>query len=210
MKNRRNSTTAIAFLLLAISVPFVSGCARPAFLSGIGLGGKYQEGKQEITTRRGNVDKAIQSLEAVVREDPTYRDSLTLLGRAYYMRGRYQDALEILARALRVNSEDEIAWMALGITQLRLGDDEKGMKTLEGGLTLFSRVSTEGYRGFKYWDRAGNVKITLRRAIAVARKGLEGKDNLIRAVENLFAAIDEEEYNLRTESSIDRRRELGR
>ena len=197
----------VAFLLLPINVILLSGCGRPAFLAGIGSGGKYMEGREEVMARRGNVDKAIQSLEAVVKEDPTYRDSLTLLGRAYYMRERYQVAWAILQRALVVNPEDEIAWMALGMTQLRLGEDEQGLKTVQGGLTLFSKVSVEGYRGFKYWDRAGKVKGVLRRTIVVARKGLEEKENIIRAVENTLAAIDEEEYNLRMESSIDRRRE---
>jgi len=179
-------------------------------LAGIGTGGKYSEAKEEITRRRGgNADRAIVSLETVVREDPTYRDSLTLLGRAYYMKGRYQDAYQILQRAVKVNREDEIAWMVLGITQLRLGDDEEGLKAVQGGLTLFGRVSTEGYRGYRYWDRAGKVKTTLRRAVNEARKGIEEKENIVRAVENTLAVIDEEESNLQMEQSIDRRRELG-
>ena len=202
------SAKRLTMMLALMSLMSVSACGRPTFLAGIGTGGKYSEAKEEITRKRGgNIDKAIQSLETVVREDPTYRDSLTLLGRAYYLKGRYQDALQILQRAVAVNSEDEIAWLALGISQLRLGDDEKGIKTTQGGLTLFSRVSTEGYRGYRYWDRAGKVNLVLRRAVAVARKGSEERDNSIRAVENLLAAIDEEEYYLRTEAAADRRRE---
>ena len=207
---RHRRLSVIAYLLLALSLSLVWNCSRPAFLAGIGIGGKYSEAKEEITRRRGgNIDKAILNLAAVVKEDPTYRDSLTLLGRAYYMKGMYQDASQILDRALRVNPDDEIAWMALGMTQLRLGDDQKGMKTVQGGITLFSKVSTEGYRGFKYWDRAGKVKTTLRRTIAVARKGLEERENIIRAMENMLATIDEEEYYLRTEAATDRRREHG-
>jgi len=196
---------AIAYLLLAISLPSIPGCSRPAFLVGIGTGGRYSEAREEISRRRGgNVDKAILNLETVVREDPTYKDSLTLLGRAYYIKGRYGDARLILQRALAVNNEDEIAWMVLGITQLRLGENDKGLETLRGGLTLFSKNSVEGYRGFTYWDRAGKVKIALRRAIFVARKGLEEKENLIRSMENFLAVVDEEEWNLVIERPIDR------
>lgn len=208
MKKLSHRFSIIACFLSAFSLAFVAGCGRPAFLAGIGAGGKYSEAREEITRKRGgNIDKAIQSLETVVREDPTYRDSLTLLGRAYYLKGRYQDALQILQRAVAVNAEDEIAWLALGISQLRLGDDEKGIKSTQGGLTLFSRVSTEGYRGYRYWDRAGKVNVVLRRAVVAARKGLEERDNFIRAVENLLAAIDEEDYYLRTEATTDMRRE---
>src|SRR3989338_157970 len=198
MTNRRNSTMAIAYLLLAISLPSIPGCSRPAFLVGIGTGGRYSEAREEISRRRGgNVDKAILNLETVVREDPTYKDSLTLLGRAYYIKGRYGDARLILQRALAVNNEDEIAWMVLGITQLRLGENDKGLETLRGWLTLFSKNSVESYRGYTYWDRAG-------RAFFTAQKGLDEKENLMRSAENLLTAIDEEEWNLGLEKQIDR------
>jgi len=195
----------MGYLLLAFNLVLASACSRPAFLVGIGTGGKYLEAKEEITRKRGgDIEKAIRSLEAVVREDPTYKDSLTLLGRAYYVKGRYGDAKLILQRALVVNKEDEIAWLMLGMTQLRLGENDNGLETLRGGLTLFSKNSVEGYRGFTYWDRAGKVKIALRRAIFVARKGLEEKENLIRSMENFLAVVDEEEWNLVIERPIDR------
>lgn len=198
----------LSFGALAISLLLVS-CSRPAFLGGIGTGGKYLEAKEEITRKRGgNIDKAIVSLETVVRDDPTYRDSLTLLGRAYYIRERYGDAKLILQRALAVDKQDEIAWLTFGITELRLGENQKGLEATQGGLTLFGKVSTEGYRGYKYWDRAGKVKIVLRRAVGTARKGLEDRENLIRSIENLLAAIDEEEWMLRSEKSMDLQREL--
>jgi tetratricopeptide (TPR) repeat protein len=198
----------VSLWVFVISLALAS-CTRPAFLGGIGTSGKYLEAKEEITRKRGgNIDKAIVSLETVVREDPTYRDSLTLLGRAYYKRERYGDAKLILQRALAVNKEDEIAWLTIGLAELRLGENERGLEATQGGLTLFSKVSTEGYRGYKYWDRAGQVKIATRRAVNEARKGLGEKENLVRSVENLLAAIDEEEWNLRNEKGRDLWREL--
>ncbi len=202
-------SSTIGCFLLATIVTFVFGCSRPALY--VGVGGKYNEAKEEITRRRGgNPDKAIANLEAVVGENPMYQDSLTLLGRAYYMKGRYRDAFQILERAVTVNKEDEIAWLVLGMTQLRLGEDDKGLETVQGGLTIFSRVSVSGYRGYLYWDRAGRVKSALRRTVTVVRKGLEEKENLVRSVENMLAAVDEEEWNLRLEAGLDRRRDLGR
>jgi len=75
------------------------------------------------------MDRAIVALESVVKENPTYRDSLTLLGRAYYKRGRYEDARQILMRAVAVNKEDEIAWLVLSMAMLRMGENEKGLET---------------------------------------------------------------------------------
>ena len=199
-------------LFIAILV-FVASCSRPGLLTGLGTGGKYLEAREEITRRGCNVDKAIQNLETVVRDDPTYRDSLTLLGRAYYMRSRYGDAKPILERAVIVNQKDEIGWLVLGITRLRLGEDETGLKEVHGGLTLFSKVSKPGegnyagYRGYRFWDRAGNVRAALSRAVFAAQKGLDGKDDAVRAVERLVAAADAEEWALRREKTSDMRRE---
>jgi tetratricopeptide (TPR) repeat protein len=201
----------LGIYLLALSSFLAGGCSRPEFLSSIGTGGKYLAGKEEVTRRRGgNFDTAIVNLTAVVKEDPTYKDSLTLLGRAYYLKEMYRDAFQILQRALVVNPDDEIAWMALGIAQLRLADDEKGLKSLQGGLTLFGKVSTPGYRGFSHWDRAGKIKAILRRAVITVRNGSEGKkEDMVRAIETLLAAIDEEEWQLRLEAPNDLNREIN-
>jgi len=198
-------TIAAAGYLLALSLIFISACSRPQILTGVGTGGKYLEGKEQVTRRGGgNLDKAITSLETVVQQEPTYKDSLTLLGRAYYMKTRYQDAFQILQRALAVNPEDEIAWLVLGLTQLRIGDDAKGIESLQGGLTLFSKVSHRGYKGQRYWDRAGRVKTAARRAVLVLRPGSEAKkEDAIQSVERLLAAIDAEEWQLSTEEDQD-------
>ena len=163
-----------AYLLFAIfyslfAILSVSGCSTLRF----GVGGRYLEAKEEITRPRGgDINKAIANLEAIVRENPTYQESLTLLGRAYYKKGRYQDASLILQRALAVNKDDEIAWLVFGLTQLRLGEDQKGLETLKGALTLAGKEMKEYYRGFQYWDRQGRVRIAIRRAVASAIKGL--------------------------------------
>jgi len=186
-----------------MGLPFLAGCthAIPRF----GLGGRYNEGREEVTrTRGGNVDKAIVALESVVREDPTYKDSLTLLARAYYKRARYEDARMFLQRALAVDSDDEIAWLVLGMTQLRLGENGRGMETLRSGLTLLSKRTTEGYRGYRLWDLNGVVKTSIRRSIVLALKGLEEKEDLIRSGERILQAIDDEDWHQNIEKTIEK------
>lgn len=201
--------SAITYLLLAIGFQFMFGCARASWF--IGVGGKYNEAKIEFQRGRfANIDKVIDLLEALVREDPTYRDSLTLLGMAYYRKGRNHDAFQILHRALAVNPEDEIAWLVLGLTQFRLGDNEKGLKAVQGGLTLLIKASQDGYRGYEheYWDRNNAVKKVIRKAVFAARKGLDERKNLIRAVENVFLAIDDEEFLQRIERPSERETDI--
>lgn len=191
MRNANSpSLLALSSLLLAL---YSLACWRPA---GIGVGGQYNDAKAEIAKGgpRINVNKAIASLEYVVVRDPSYKDSLTLLGRAYYMSGRYQDSFQILKRALAINPEDEIAWIAMGLTVLRLGSDAKGLETLKGGLTLLAKESKPGYRGFEFWDQDSYVQTAIRRAVFAVMKGVENKQGVIQTGEILLTRIDEEEW----------------
>lgn len=139
------------------------------------------------------MDKAVTSLEYVVSQDPTYKNSLTYLGRAYYRKERYKDAYAILQRAVAVNKDDEVAWLALGVTELRLGQNEKGIETLKGGITLASKVMTEGYHNYESWDIRGTVRTAIRRCAFYLTKGVDEKENIIQSTDRLLALIDDEE-----------------
>jgi len=180
----RDSLFAIGFLSLL-------ACGRPP---GLGVGGQYLDGRAEVSRRGGNTKQAIVKLEQVAQKDPFYRDSLTLLSRAYYKDRRYQDALQLLKRAVLIKQDDEIAWISLGLTQLRLGDDENGLKSVKGGLTLLARASSNGYKGYPFWDKNGLVRTALRRAVFYTSKGLEEEERIIQTGEALLARIDEETW----------------
>ena len=188
------------------------GCWRPG---GVGVGGNYNDGLLELgkTQRGGNVNKAIVHLEYVVRRNPKYLDSLTQLGRAYYYAGRYGSAFEVLKRALALNREDEIGWVVLGLTQLQRGDDEVGLESVRGGLTLLAKATREGYKDFseEFWDSRGVVRRALRRSISVARKGVAEKRRIIQSGELLLHRIDRELYDAEQNQShseyLDQRRD---
>lgn len=182
------------YQLLIITCVFLAlaGCAHsvPRF----GVGGRYEEGREQfLRGRGGDIDKAIVALESVVSQDPTYKNSLTYLGRAYYRKGRYQDAFAILQRALAVNKDDEIAWISLGLTQLRLGQNERGVETLKGGITLAHRVLIDGYHNYQFWDERQVIRGALRRSAFLLTKGVDEKSNIIGVNDQLIALIDEEE-----------------
>ncbi len=159
-----------------------------------GVGGRYEEGKDQFFRGRGgDMDKAVVALEYVVSNDPTYKNSLTYLGRAYYRKERYKDAYAILQRAVAVNKDDEIAWLALGVTELRLGQNEKGIETLKGAITLASKALVEGYHNYETWDIRGTVRTAVRRCAFNLTKGVEEKENIIQSTDRLLALIDDEE-----------------
>ncbi len=187
---------SIFFLLLAAS------CWRP---QGFGISGRYLDARLEISNPRGNLEEAIAKLEYVVRRDPSYKDSLTLLGRAYYKRARYQEAYQVLRRALAANPQDEIAWITLGLTQLRSGDDQKGLESLKKGLSLLRKVSRDGYKDIEFWDKNGLVQRALQETVLFAAKGLQEKGNIIRTGEILLTRIDNEIWEGRREKQLDER-----
>lgn len=173
-----------------------------------GLGGRYEEGKDQFFRGRGgDMDRAVVSLEYVVSRDPTYKNSLTYLGRAYYRKERYKDAYAILQRAVAVDKDDEIAWLALGVTQLRLGQNEQGIETLKGGITLASKVLVEGYHNYERWDIKGTIKAAIRRCAFYLTKGVEEKENIIQSTDRLLALIDEEE-NVQKNTHVQNQRPL--
>ncbi len=199
---------ALTFLLLATLTQLFTGCSarstRPDWY--FGVGGKYNEAEMEmIRGRSGNMDKAIVNLEGIVKENPTYRDSLTLLGRAYYRKGRYYDAYLVLQRAIAVKKDDDVAWLTFGLAQIKIGDAERGLESIKGGLTSLNKhMATEEYRGYAAWDQNGSVRVSLRRAVIVALKGLAERDNLVSSTEQLLARIDDEEWAQRRGQVVDK------
>jgi tetratricopeptide (TPR) repeat protein len=192
MKQRfrlKRSTRFFTFFLLVVAT---LACNHP--VPRFGIGGYYEEGREQfLRGRSGDMDTAITALESVVSQDPTYKLSLTYLGRAYYRKGRYHDAFEILQRAVAVNRDDELAWMALGLTELRLGRTEKGIETLKGGITLANKAFVDGYHHYIYFDTRGLIKGAIRRSAFALTKGAEEKENIIRFTDNLLALVDDEE-----------------
>jgi tetratricopeptide (TPR) repeat protein len=190
LKYPKSILTLSHWVIVVIAIT-TSACthAIPRF----GIGGQYEEGKEQfLRGRAGDMDRAMVVLESVVSQDPTYKDSLTYLGRAYYRKGRYQDAFMILQRALAVNKDDEIAWLAFGLTQLRLGQTDTGIETLKGGVTLANTALVDGYRHYVYWDSRGTVRATLRRSVFLLTKGAEEKDNIAQITDRLLSLIDDE------------------
>ena len=177
--------------LLLVAV-LIYGCSNS--LPRFGTGGRYEEGRDQfLRGRGGDMDRAVVALEAVVMADPTYKDSLTYLGRAYYRKGRYQDAFAILQRALAVNPDNEIAWISLGVTQLQLGESEKGIETLKSGITLASKVMVEGYHNYEKWDIRRTIQASIRRSAFLIISESQAKEKIIQSVNQLLAQVDDEE-----------------
>jgi len=181
------------WLFYLLSLVFFSLACNHA-IPHFGIGGRYEEGKEQFYRgRTGNMDIAVNAFEAVVSQDPTYKDSMTYLGRAYYNKRRYQDAFALLQRAVVVNREDDIGWIAFGLAQLRLGQHEAGIESLKGGITLASKVMVDGYHDHIYFDTRGLIHAQIRRCAFLITKGIEEKNNILSSTERLLVLVDDEE-----------------
>ncbi len=165
---------------------------------------KYEHAKS-LLRRSERTNEATAYLESVVRKNPHYLDAQTLLGRGYYRQGRYQAALQSLHSAILVNKEDEIAWLLYGLTQLRLGDDQKGLESMKGGLVgLYKKATKNDYRGYESWDKNKLVQSSIRRLIYQIQKGgLDNKQRLIRSGELILIRIDDEVSDQSGDKSIE-------
>ncbi len=199
--DRRSILVRLVFLALI-------GTACNRMIPHFGIGGHYEEGREEfLRGRSGNMDTAVKALEAVVAEDPTYKFSLTYLGRAYYNKGRYQDAFAILQRAVAIRNDDEMAWIALGLTQMRLGQIDKGVESLKGGITLASKVMVDGYHNYLYWDTRGLIRAAMRRSAFLVAKGVDERNSIIQETDRMMLIIDDED-NFQRNTRIQNNRPL--
>ncbi len=181
-------------------------------LPALGKAGKMRQAYYDLARPGGKGPRsAIPLLEEVVKDDPFYPEALTLLGRAYYQLKEYKAAEQILQRAVLVNKEDEIAWTFLGLAQLRLGQDQEGLESYKGGLSLLYQKATKyDYLGYDSWDVNKLVQSSIRRAIfQVQKSGLEDKDRLIRNGEVIIFRIDDERELQRGDKLVEETREMG-
>ena len=195
---------SVPIMMLLVFTSMACNHAIPHF----GIGGHYEEGREQfLRGRAGDMELAVKAFEGVVAEDPTYKFSLTYLGRAYYIKGRYQDAFAILQRAVAIHNDDEMAWMALGLTQMRLGQNDKGVESLKGGITLASKVMVDGYHNYLYWDTRGLIRASMRRSAFLLAKGVEERDNIIQNTDRMLLLIDDED-NFQRNTRIQNNRPL--
>lgn len=187
------------FISVVFIIAFLSACG--VRLPAVGIEGHYRQGRSLlIRPDRGTVGQSVSYLEEVAKRDPFYKDTLTLLARALYYQGVYQDAFQFAQRAVVVDKEDGTAWLMLGLIRLRLGDDEAGLENVKTGVALINKVSKNGYRGYVRWDINGLIRNSIRQTmVVITRDGLINKDEVIRASEQILTRMDDEELSQEAE-----------
>ena len=156
----------LLFVLLTSTHLFVPGCSS--------VSSDVQAGRNARQTGRAN--DAVGYLAQAAAADPNYKipyrvqvSVLTYLGRAYLETGRDTEARPTLERAVKLDNDDSLAHLYLGIAMLKTGEIERGRKEIEVGLRgiddTLEYIQADLVSGF-YWDPNMQIRNDIRKLSA--------------------------------------------
>ena len=167
---------------------FISGCSS--------VSSEVQAGRNALQTGRAN--DAVGYLAEATAIDPNYKipnrvrvSVLAYLGRAYLETGNDTEARQTLERAVKLDNEDPLAHLYLGIAMLKTGEVERGRKEIEVGLRAIDDtleyIQEDRVSGF-YWDPNMQIRNDIRKLLASKPDNVQ----LISESERIGAEFDEE------------------
>jgi len=186
------------FVPLCFSVGlFISGCSS--------VGGDVFAGRNALQT--GHADDALGYLTRAAAADPNYKlpyrvhvSVLTYLGRAYLETGQDTQARQTLEKAVKLDKDDPLAPLYLGIVLLKTGERERGRKEIEEGLraiddTIEFFAQEDSYTFF--WDPNMQIRNDIRKSLAAKLDDAQ----LAMAAERIGSQFDEEIDEARRDES---------
>lgn len=163
---------------MLFAVLLLAGCAA------YNTAGQVQSGRRALLVN--DPELALPYFLAAAESDPNYvyhavyfREGIwTYVGRAQYATKRYADARQSLERALKLDSNDQLARLYLGLTLVRSGDGARGYKEILGAMRGIHDwlEYIQRSRPFEaYWDPLREI----RKAIEVHLPSGPGSDLII-------------------------------
>jgi tetratricopeptide (TPR) repeat protein len=130
--------------------------------------------------------------------DPNYKlpyrtrpGVLVYLGRAYLETGRDTEARQTLERAVKLDKDDPLVHLYLGIALSKTGERERGRKEIEYGLRAIhdtlAYIAEDRVYGF-FWDPRMEIRNDIRASLAATLDDTQ----LIMAGERIGREFDEE------------------
>ena len=194
MKNAKWQTLTFAIYSAYFAI-LLSGCAS------FRVAGEIQQGRRALL--RGESEVALPHFQRAAQLDPNYvmnysplqQSVWTYVGKTYYETGNLAEARKALERARSRYDWDQMARLYLGLTLARDGDQQRGLKEIEGGLKGLNDwldYMEQYHPDGNFWDPGKN----LRRHIQTDLAMLSGKDirgpELISSAEMLGKKFEEE------------------
>ncbi len=157
---------------------FVAGC------TSLQVAGEVQYGRQALL--KGSNETALGYFYSAAQKDPNYvyttgsspkQSVWSYVGRSEYLTGRLPQARQTLERALAANREEDIARLYLGLTLVREGDRQRGLKEIESGMRGINNFldyinQAQRYSIGQYWDPGRSMRSAIESDLAM----ISGKD----------------------------------
>src|SRR6185503_15922055 len=123
----------IKFILSLSIVVLLSAC------TSLQVGSDVAAGRRALMA--GNNETALAYFQSAAQKDPNYKYGsayqqgvLSYVGRTEYAVGRLPQARETLEKALSANRDEDLTRLYLGLTLARIGDRQRGLSEIEGGM----------------------------------------------------------------------------
>ena len=184
-------------IALCLSIVFFSGCA--AFQAGTDV----DSGRRAFLI--GNNETALSHFQRAAQQDPNYVYGFALpqgvwsyVGRAEYVTGQYPQARQTLERALSLDKDADVARLYLGLTLVRDGERQRGLKEIEGGMKgLYDQIEyiTQAHRWTygRFWDPRREIRSAIQGSLAMFSSGKDADlQSLIVDGEWLGKRVEEE------------------
>lgn len=180
-------------------------------------GGDVAAGRRAMLA--GNNEAALAYFQSAAQIDPSYKYGTAFqqgvwsyVGRSEYAVGRLPQARETLEKALTTNRDEDIARLYLGLTYARIGDRQRGLKEIEGGMRGINdwlEWVTEAHRfSFgQFWDPAREIRTAIQGDLAMISGREFDWQKLITDGEWIAKRMEEETDKARLDESRTRARE---
>lgn len=197
-----------AVLILFALCTFLSAC------STIQTGSDFAASRQALLA--GDDEGALRFFQRVAESDPNFvyatgsspRQSIwSYVGRAQYLNDQFSQARQSLERALSGGRDEDIARLYLGLTLIREGDRQRGLKEIESGMRgiynfLDNITQSQRFSIGRFWDPNRDIRSAIQFNLDMISK--EG-ENL--NWQQLIADTERIALQMERESDLARRQE---
>jgi tetratricopeptide (TPR) repeat protein len=182
-------------LMVVCVACLLAGCAS------LRIGSQFQSGRQALL--RNEPETALAYFLEVAKQNPNYvhqsmyfREGIwTYVGCTQYQTGMLKEARQSLERALSQDRDDHMARLYLGLTQMRDGENERGLNELATAMRgLYDWIEyVERTRPLEpYWDPAREIRGAIEKELEKIKAKDIGHQELVANAEWLGKQMEEE------------------
>jgi tetratricopeptide (TPR) repeat protein len=204
--------SAACLILLALCT-FLAGCTT------MQTGSAFQAGRRALIA--GDDEAALASFQSVAESNPNFifttgsspRQSIwSFVGRAQYLTDQFPQARQSLERALSGDREENIARLYLGLTLIREGDRQRGLKEIESGMRGIDSFLNNIQRTSvgQFWDPNRDIRSAIQYNLEkISGEGLNWPQ-LIASTERIAFQMERETDLARRQESREMNRDRRR